>query len=98
MKTKVFEALNKDGEAVTFHVVATFDLNGRYYVFYTDMQKMYVGYYETKKIKNISFWQLKFSKRCDILIFGIECVFLWGRTPYGINLPKIIGGIQNDNI
>jgi hypothetical protein len=54
MKTKVFEALNKDGDAVTFHVVATFDLNGRYYVFYTDMQKMYVGYYETKKIKNIT--------------------------------------------
>ena len=50
MRKKVFEALNKDGANVTCHIVATFDLNGRYYVFYTDMQNMYVGYYETKKI------------------------------------------------
>lgn len=54
MRKKVFEALNKNGEIKTCHIVATFDLNGRYYVFYTDMQNMYVGYYETKKIKPIT--------------------------------------------
>ncbi|MEG2250233.1 MAG: hypothetical protein RSD09_01500 [Bacilli bacterium] len=53
MKEKTFEGLNKDGEKVTCQVVATFDLNGRHYLFYTDNVYMYAGYYETKKIKEI---------------------------------------------
>ena len=53
MKAKIFEALNPEGSKVKCQIVATFQLNGRNYVFYTDNVNMYVGYYETKKIKPI---------------------------------------------
>ena len=53
MKEKVFSGKNINGQDTEFNVVATFDLNGRHYLFYTDMINMYVGYYETKTIKNI---------------------------------------------
>lgn len=54
MKAKIFDALNPEGSKVKCQIVATFQLNGRNYVFYTDNVNMYVGYYETKKIKPIT--------------------------------------------
>ena len=47
MKGKIFEALYQEGSKVKCQIVATFQLNGRNYVFYTDNVNMYVGYYET---------------------------------------------------
>lgn len=54
MKEKKFIGINKEGQKIEFSVVATFNLNGRNYLFYTDMINMYTGYYEAKKVKNIT--------------------------------------------